>query len=197
MGDQSLCAVWCNQWLHIQDANLYRQEHGIKPWCWPLLQSSPGTLEGHEVYTDNYYTSPLVYMVTTTMPVEQHGPTGPNFLNQLLEENGKTKAAWYDRRFVYFLSTFHGEASHGETVWRTNPDGSSSDVPCPPLLPDYQQYMRGIDCSDQHIGYYNVGRVVEKLTSLNVPCTMLISLKDTQIHPYTFLDGSKVTWAFV
>ena len=90
-------------------------------------------------------------MATTTMPVEQHGPTGPDFLNQLLEENGKTEdtiinfsngpllaAAWYDRRFVYFLSTFHGGASHGETVRRTNPDGSSSDVPCPPLLPDYQ-----------------------------------------------------------
>ena len=61
-------------------------------------------------------------------------------------------AAWYDRSFVYFLSTFHGGASHEETVRRTNLEGSSSDVPCLPLLPDYQQYIRGVECSDQHIG---------------------------------------------
>jgi len=61
-----------------------------------------------------------------------------------------------------FLSTVHGGASHRETVWWTNPDGSSSDVPCPPLLPDYQQYMQGVDRSDKHIGYYNVGRISRK-----------------------------------
>ena len=61
-----------------------------------------------------------------------------------------------------FLSTFHGGALHGETVRRTNPDRSSSDVPCPSLLPDCQQYMRGVDRSDQHIGYYNGGRRSQK-----------------------------------
>jgi len=44
-------------------------------------------LAGHEVYTDNYYTSPLVYIKTRTMLVEEHRPTGLGFLNQLL---GKT-----------------------------------------------------------------------------------------------------------
>ena len=52
--------------------------------------------------------------------------------------------------------------SRGATVRRKNLDGSSTDVPCPPLLPDYQQYMRGVDRGDQLIGCYNVGRRSKK-----------------------------------
>ena len=33
---------------------------------------------------------------------------------------------------------------------------------CPPLLPDYQAYMRGIDRGDQLMSYYNVGRRSKK-----------------------------------
>ena len=44
------------------------------------------------------------------------------------------------------------------TIRRRNQDGSRVDVPCPPLLPDYQQYMRGVDRGDQLVGFYNVGR---------------------------------------
>jgi len=32
------------------------------------------------------------------------------------------------------------------------------ELPDPPLLPDYQQYMRGINRGDQLVGFYNVGR---------------------------------------
>ena len=65
-------------------------------------------------------------------------------------------AAWFDR-YVYFLSTLHVGPSQGDTVRRQNLDGTSTDVPCPPLLPDYQQYMHGVDKGDQLIGYYNIG----------------------------------------
>ena len=78
--------------------------------------------------------------------------------------NGPLLAAvWFDRRFIYFLSTMHSaESSTPVTVKRTNQDGSRNDVPCPPLLPDYQQYMRGVDRGDQLIGCYNVGRRSKK-----------------------------------
>ena len=36
------------------------------------------------------------------------------------------------------------------------------DIECPPLLPDYQAFMRGVDCSDQLIGLYNIGRRSKK-----------------------------------
>ena len=50
----------------------------------------------------------------------------------------------------------------GTTVRRRNPDGTATNVPCPPLLPDYQQYMRGVDRGDQLIGCYNIGRRSKK-----------------------------------
>lgn len=51
----------------------------------------------------------------------------------------------------------HIGASQGDTVKRRNPDERSVDVSCPPPLPDYQQYMQGVDRGDQLVGYYNIG----------------------------------------
>ena len=77
--------------------------------------------------------------------------------------NGPLLAAvWYDRRFVYFVSTLHVREQRDATVRQENPDGSSVDVPCPPLLPDYQQYMQGVDIGDQQISCYNIGRRSKK-----------------------------------
>ncbi len=50
------------------------------------------------------------------------------------------------------------EASSPITVERRDKDGIKRNVQCPPLLPDYQKIMKGIDCGDQLMGYYNIGR---------------------------------------
>ena len=50
------------------------------------------------------------------------------------------------------------QASSPLTVQRREKDGTRRNVSCPPLLPDYQSFMRGIDRGDQLMGYYNVGR---------------------------------------
>lgn len=55
------------------------------------------------------------------------------------------------------LSTIHC-ASDPTTIDRQGVGSSRIDLPCPPCLPDYQQFMRGVDRGDQLIGYYNVGR---------------------------------------
>ena len=47
-------------------------------------------------------------------------------------------------------------------VKRRNIDRTQGDVICPPLLPDCQQYLRGVDRGDQMIGYYNGYRCSEK-----------------------------------
>ena len=55
-------------------------------------------------------------------------------------------SCWFDKRFIHFLSTLHcAESATPTLVDRRNPDGSKTAVSCPPLLPDYQQYMRGVD----------------------------------------------------
>ena len=41
---------------------------------------------------------------------------------------------------------------------RRSPNGLRYEVPCPSLLVDYQQFVRGVDRADQLIGYYNIGK---------------------------------------
>ena len=60
------------------------------------------------------------------------------------------------------MSTIHqAEVTTPTMVKQQNIDGTQ-DVICPPLLPDYQQYTRGVDRGDQMIGCYNVGRRSKK-----------------------------------
>ena len=76
--------------------------------------------------------------------------------------NGPILAAvWYNGRFIYFLSTMHKPKvvyipTKKKSGW------NEDDVNCPPLLPDYQQYMRGVDRGDKLIGFCNVGRGLKK-----------------------------------
>lgn len=74
--------------------------------------------------------------------------------------NGSILAmVWFDKRPLYLLSTIHKPtASVQPTVKRKQLDGARVDVNCPPCLPDYQKFMRGVDRGDQMIGYYYLGR---------------------------------------
>ena len=47
-------------------------------------------------------------------------------------------------------------------VKRRKLDGIQVEVACPPLLSDYQAYMRDVDRGDQLQVYYNIGRRSEK-----------------------------------
>ena len=54
-----------------------------------------------------------------------------------------------------------GELSLGCcTATRREKDGSKVERSCPPLLLDYQNYMRGVDQGDQLQCYYNMGEGV-------------------------------------
>ena len=53
---------------------------------------------------------------------------------------------WKDKRIIHFLSTIDlAQASAPVTALRREKDGAKRNVECPPLLPDYQAFMRGID----------------------------------------------------
>ena len=134
----------------------------------------------HELYTDNYYTSPSLYLTLYSRGVNACGTVRPNrkgFPQDLVTKatihnrsyynyrsSGPLLATvWVDKRSIYFLSTMHvAESTEESTVKRRKPDGLQEDVLCPPLLPDYQAYMRGVDRGDQLIGYYNAGRRSKK-----------------------------------
>ena len=146
--------------------------------CIELMSGLP---EGLKLFTDNYYTSPRLYKALYEKgynwcgTVRTHTKDFPSDL--VITKNMKVSreyidyrsngpllaVAWYDRRNVYFLSTMHrAELDVNVTVKRKNPDGTRADVTCPPLLPDYQQYMRGVDRGDQLVTYYNLSRRSKK-----------------------------------
>ncbi len=154
---------------------------------------------GLELYTDNYYTSPTLYQyIYDTLQVTACGTCRPNRVGFPIDEL-KVKAtkhnrghcdylskgplvacSWVDKRSIYFVTTVHvGELPSGGsvTVKRKEADGSLVDRTCPPCMPDYQAYMRGVDRGDQSRSYYTVGRRSKKwwrrLFFYLVECCML------------------------
>ena len=112
----------------------------------------------NELFTDNYYTSPSLYMTLYKNGVNACGTVRSSrkgFPQELLTKatasnrsfydfrsSGPLLAAvWIDKRSIYFLSTMHIAEAPGVTVKRRKLDGSQDDIGCPPLLPDYQAYM--------------------------------------------------------
>ena len=150
---------------------------------------------GHELYTDNYYTSPTLFLTLYNLGINACGTVRSNrrfFPKELITQctrhnrgfyeyrsNGPLLASvWIDKRTIYFVSTLHPAEPAG-TVKRRRVDGSQEDVSCPPLLVDYQKYMRGVDRGDQLSGYYNIGRRSKKwwkrVFSYLVECCILNS----------------------
>ena len=138
--------------------------------------------QGYNLYTDNYYTSPHLYGELYKKGINACGTARVNrkgFPKDLVHTRKDVErgyydyrsdgpllaTVWFDRRFIYFLSTMHScEPSDGSTVTvnRRKQDGTQEAVVCPPLLVDYQKFMRGVDRGDQLIGCYNIGRRSKK-----------------------------------
>ena len=130
-----------------------------------------------KLFVDNYYTSPTLFIKLYMKGVNACGTAraGRKFFPADLKitnaesrhysrghydyrSSGPMAAyVWKDKRIIYFMSTMH-TSNLPVTINRTLPDGSRGDVECPPPLPDYQQYMRGVDVGDQAMSYYYCGR---------------------------------------
>ena len=55
---------------------------------------------------------------------------------------------------MWCLSTFHGNQMVPYTTRRQN----VGDVDCPKIITDYNQIMGGVDCMDQMLEHYSIGR---------------------------------------
>ncbi len=123
---------------------------------------------------NNYYTSPWLFLKLYDKDVNACG-TSRKYYAPALDVKSKDvesgfydyrssgpllACVWKDKRIIHFLSTMHvAEAQEEATVMRRrHNDGRRVSVTCPPCLVDYQQFMRGVDHSDQMINYYNSGR---------------------------------------
>ena len=135
----------------------------------------------HKLYVDNYYTSPILFLKLyqsginacgTARTNRKHFPTD---LVYKVSEATKLERSfydyrssrpllacvWKDKKDVHFLTTKHCAVADA-SVTRTSRDGSQQEISCPPCLPDYQEFMRGVDLSDQRMSYYYVGRRSKK-----------------------------------
>ncbi len=135
----------------------------------------------HKLYLDNYYTSPILFVklhqnnTYACGTARTHRKNYPAELAIKGSEATKldrgfydyrtcgplTSFVWKDKKVINFLSTVHVTTGN-LSVSRTARDGSRVQVNCPPCLPDYQEFMGGVDLSDQRMSYYYVGRRSKK-----------------------------------
>lgn len=143
---------------------------------------------GHHLYTDNFYTSVDLYQYLFENSIYACGTikgSRKNFPKEILFEGTRGLArgtyqwrmcgpllavGWLDNKAVYFLSTIHPPEfprranAEARVVRRrgAGEGGESGDVPCPPLLKDYNNYMGGVDQADQMLRYYTCIRKTVK-----------------------------------
>ena len=140
MGHKSICIEWCYVYrLQIYTGKNLESTVDIGLCSRVLLELMTG-LDKHHLYTDNYFTSPEVYLKLYDQGINCCGTVHTNrrgFPKELVEpkhdkpdrgyydylSNGPLlAAAWFDRWYVYFLSTLHVGASGKKTKsrWHIN-----------------------------------------------------------------------------
>ncbi|XP_052261867.1 piggyBac transposable element-derived protein 4-like [Dreissena polymorpha] len=122
------------------------------------------------VFMDNYYTSPAlltdlhmrgVYACGTVRNNRKGLPTALLPRNVMLDKHEFLVAQkdelscciWQDTKCVMVLSNFHSPNDMG-TVNRRSGNPTQQSVEVPKMLADYQKFMKGVDLSDQMIGYH-------------------------------------------
>lgn len=135
-------------------------------------------MKGHCLFVDNFYTSPQLlndllvagtYCTGTArsnrkdfpkeiVPTKSNLPSGAfRFaIAKLLGNLGKIVAVWWrDQRYVLALSTMHNTSA---TTVLKRPKGGHEKrpIPCPTIIDDYNQYMGGVDLTDQNLSYYSM-----------------------------------------
>ena len=137
-----------------------------------LTLSEPLKGKHHQLFFDNYFTS-----ITLLDKLLAQGTYGcgtirtnrKNFLSEISEEAKKFQrggsvfrqcgkivaTAWKDNKVVNVASTL-ADPTELTTVKRRQKDGTRIDVECPLCVALYNEYMGGVDYSDQLRGSYHV-----------------------------------------
>ena len=140
-----------------------------------LMESVLGT--GHVVYTDHFYSSPVLFEDLLAKGTLASGTVRTNRRNfpqdlkavaklsrgdsKLLYHGNITACRWFDNRDVYSLSSVYSDSLTLNFV-RRQVDKQMMDVSCPEIIADYNKYMGGVDLADQAMCYYSVGRKTMK-----------------------------------
>uniref|UniRef100_A0A087YC72 Si:dkey-19f4.2 n=1 Tax=Poecilia formosa TaxID=48698 RepID=A0A087YC72_POEFO len=131
------------------------------------------------VYTDNFYTSPVLFKHLRqqgfdTCGTYRQGRVGvPPPLNmpspkssiRWIRDGELLFVKWMDTREVSMCSTIHPVYA-GDSVqcWQKSPDGKVQNVavPRPTAVTEYNKYMGGVDTSDQIFGTHSIHRKTKR-----------------------------------
>lgn len=129
------------------------------------------------VVMDNYYTSVPLFLdllATSTYACGTIRPRRKYLPESIREKKNRERGEhefwqsqnlvltiWQDRKPVYLLSSCC-ETTGSDTVMRKGVDGKAREIPCPPSLKLYTQYMGGVDRSDRMVRTYSTSRRSKK-----------------------------------
>jgi hypothetical protein len=124
--------------------------------------------KGHRLFTDNFYSSPTLYeqlyekktLACGTVRQDRKGMPAELLKNRtpaytrgqstFLKHNNLTVVRWKDKRDVFALSTFHGNACNDELPHK------------PAMIASYNKFMNGVDRADQLLSYYCLNKKSRK-----------------------------------
>ena len=126
----------------------------------------------YHIYCDNYFSSVRLFKkllekrVYACGTIRTNRKCWPKDLNkkafakkakgyiQLRQDGNLVASGWKDNKAVFLLSTT-ADPTVDTTIARKQRDGSIVDIPCPSALPQYNQYMNGVDMADQNRTQYS------------------------------------------
>ena len=125
--------------------------------------------KGHHVYMDNYYTSPALFAElrrrgfgacgtvrthTTGLPIEMKRiPVKGDIISAHVDDS-MMALKWMDKRPVSMLTTIHDNSMTTKTRRKSRGKGELEEIRKPVVVDQYNQFMGGVDRSDQLLSYY-------------------------------------------
>ena len=137
---------------------------------------------GHIIYTDSFYTSPnlvqelkvqgighcgTVRQGRKNMPADLHTSRislqrgdNPVFMKSMSTDI--VACGWHDTKYVTFLSSVHSDNTMEKRMKSGRHEGGHRVIEKPVLAEDYNQFMGGVDLTDQLLGTYAYPHKVSK-----------------------------------
>ena len=127
-----------------------------------LLEGLEG--RGHHVYVDNYYTSPALFTELRDLgfgacgtvrinrrglPVEMKATLARGDVTSAYVDESMMALKWMDKRPVSMLTTIHDDSMTTKVRRTRRVQGGLEEIRKPVVVEQYNQFMGGVDCSDQ------------------------------------------------
>ena len=126
-----------------------------------LVQDLQG--KGYHLYVDNFYTSPALFtdLIRQGFAVcgvpetfKSYRLTKGERFSQLSDDGTLMYLKWKDKREVSMLSSFHDDSNITRRRRTKRSANGTETIKKPRMIEEYNQYMGGVDQSDQILLYY-------------------------------------------